>query len=153
MTAHRWITVLGAALFVSLALNLFFAGVIVGHRVAQGGGGLLLDGQMNPANVKLRMERVLSALPQKDAELVRGLFEAQRNDIAQRFRAFQEARKAIGAALKAQPFDSAAFTAAYEAMQARSQELQATIQGVIKAAIPQLSAEGRAAIVERRWRQ
>jgi len=148
MTARRWITALGAALVMSLALNLFFGGVIVGHRVGQGGG--LLDGQMNP---KLRMERVLSALPENDAKLVRGLFEAQRDDIARRFRALQESRKAIGAALRGQPFDPAAFAAAYEAMQARSQEVQAAIQGVIKTAIPQLSAEGRAAIAERRWRQ
>ena len=148
MTARRWITVLGAALVMSLALNLFFGGVIVGHRVGQDGG--LLDGQMNP---KLRMERVLSTLPKNDAKLVRGLFEAQHDDIAQRFRALQESRKAIGAVLRGRPFDPAAFAAAYEAMQARSQEMQAAIQGVIKTAIPQLSAEGRAAIAERRWRQ
>lgn len=152
MTVRRWITVLGAALVVSLALNLFLGGIIVGHRVNQGGGGLL-DGQATPANLKLRMERVLSVLPENDAKLVRGLFDAQHADIMQRFRALQESRKAIGAALKAQPFDPAAFATAYETMQARSQELQAAIQGVIKAAIPQLSAEGRAAILERRWRQ
>jgi uncharacterized membrane protein len=151
MTARRWITVLGAVLVVSLACNLFLGGVIVGHRINQGGG--LLEGQPTPANLKLRMERVLSVLPENDAKLVRGLFEAQREDLARRFRALQESRKAIGAALKAQPFDPAAFTTAYEAMQARSQEVQAAIQGVIKTAIPQLSAEGRAAILERRWRQ
>ena len=148
MTARRWITVLGTALVMSLALNLFFGGVIIGRRVGQGGG--LLDGQMNP---KLRMERVLSTLPENDAKLVRGLFEAQHDDIARRFRVLQESRKAIGATLRAQPFDPAAFAAAYEAMQARSQEMQAAIQGVIKTAIPQLSAAGRAAIAERRWRQ
>jgi uncharacterized membrane protein len=153
MTARRWITVLGAAFVVSLALNLFLGGVIVGHRVNQGGASGLLDGQATPANLKLRMERVLSVLPENDAKLVRGLFDAQHADIMERFRALQESRKAIGAALKAQPFDPAAFTTAYETMQARSQELQAAIQGVIKAAIPQLSAEGRAAILERRWRQ
>ena len=153
MTARRWITILGTALVVSLALNLFFGGVIVGRRVGQGGIGGLPDGPMNPANLKLRMERVFRALPEADANLMRSLFEAQRGDIAQRFQALQESRKAIGASLKAEPFDAAAFTAAYEAMQARSQELQAAIHGVIKVAIPQLSAAGRAAILERRWRQ
>ena len=152
MTARRWITVLGTALLVSLALNLFFGGVLVGHRFGQGGGGLP-DGPINPANLKLRMERVFRALPEGDAKMMRGLFEAERGDLAQRFQALQESRRAIGAALKAAPFDPAAFTAAYEAMQARSQELQAAIHGVIKAAIPQLSAEGRRVILERRWRQ
>ena len=152
MTVRRWITVLGAALVVSLALNFFFGGVIVGHRVNQGGGGLP-NGPINPANLMKRMEQVFRVLPDADAKMLRGLFEAERPEMAQRFQALQESRRAMGAALKAEPFDPAAFTAAYEAMQARSQELQAAIHGVIKAAIPQLSAEGRAVILERRWRQ
>jgi hypothetical protein len=151
MTRPRWITVLGAALVVSLALNLFFGGVIVGHRV--GGRGGDFDLQMTPAKLKLGLERVLRALPDNDAKVVRDLFAAQRADLTQRFQALQDARKAIGAALKAKPFDPAAFTSAYEAMQARSRELQDALHGVIKAAIPQLSAEGRAAIAQRRWRQ
>ena len=142
---------LGAALVVSLALNLFFGGVIVGHRFA--GRGADLDWQLTPARLKLGLERVLRALPDNDATVMRDLFEAQRADLTQRFQALQDARKEIGASLKAQPFDPAAFTAAYEAMQARSRELQDAIHAVIKAAIPQLSAEGRAAIRERRWRQ
>ena len=149
MTARRWITVLGGALVVSLALNLFFGGVVVGHRVGTGGD---FDWQLTPAKLKFGIERVTRTLPAADAKIMRDLFEAQKSDITQRFEALQESRKAIGAALKAEPFDAAAFTAAYEAMQARSQELQAAIHGVIKSAIPQLSAEGRRVIVERRWR-
>jgi uncharacterized membrane protein len=150
MTARRWFTILGAALVVSLALNLFFFGVIAGHRL---GGRGDVDWQLTPGRLKVGIERVLRALPDNDAEVVRELFEAQRTDITQRFLSLQDARQAIGAALKAEPFDAAAFTAAYEAMQARSQELQGAIHGVIKAAIPQLSAEGRTVIVERRWRK
>ena len=150
MSARRWFTVLGAALVVSLALNLFFFGVIAGHRLSGRGGPAW---QLTPDRLKVGIERVLRALPDNDAKIVRELFETQRPDITQRFLALQDARRAIGAALKAEPFDPAAFTAAYEAMQARSQELQAAIHGVIKAAIPQLSPEGRAVIVERRWRK
>ena len=150
MTARRWFTVLGAALVVSLALNLFFFGVITGHRLSGRGGP---DWQLTPDRLKVGIERVLRALPDNDAKIVRELFETQRPDITQRFLALQDARRAIGATLKAEPFDPAAFTAAYEAMQARSQELQGSIHGVIKAAIPQLSPEGRAVIVERRWRK
>jgi uncharacterized membrane protein len=146
MTARRWISMLGAALVVSLALNLFFGGIIVGHRLGQRGD---TDWQRLPA--RLKIERVLNALPENDAKVMRDLFEAQRADITQRFQALQSARRTIGAALKAAPFDPAAFATAYEAMQARSQDLQAAIHGVIKAAVPQLSAEGRAAILERRW--
>ncbi len=150
MTARRWITVLGVALVVSLGLNLFLVGIVAGRGFGPRGD---FDWQLTPAKLKLGVERVLRALPADDAKLMRSLFEAQRPDIAQRFEALQDARKAVGAALKAEPFDAAAFTAAYEAMQARSQELQAAIHGLIKAAIPQLSADGRAAVVERRWRK
>jgi uncharacterized membrane protein len=150
MTRPRWITILGAALVVSLALNVFFGGVIVGHRVAGRGD---FDWQMTPAKLRLGLERVLRALPDNDAKVLRDGFDAQRADLTQSFQALQDARKGIGAALKAKPFDPAAFTAAYEAMQARSRELQEALHGVIKAAIPQLSDEGRAVIAERRWRQ
>ena len=51
MTARRWITVLGAALVVSLALNLFFGGVIAGHRLGQRGQ---LVGDSPPIGVLLR---------------------------------------------------------------------------------------------------
>jgi uncharacterized membrane protein len=81
------------------------------------------------------------------------MFEAQRADIKERLAALREARRAVGAALKAEPFDAAAFTRAYETMQARNQEVQTAIHGVVKAAVPQLSEEGRAAIAERRWRR
>lgn len=150
MTARRWITVLGAALFVSLALNLFLGGVIAGRGVGHRGG---FDGQMTAANVKLAIERVSRVLPEADGDVMRGLFEERRADLKARFEALREARKAVGAALKAEPFDAATFSAAYETMQSRNQEVQAAIHGVIKAAVPQLSAEGRVAIAERRWRR
>lgn len=150
MTARRWITLLGTALLLSLGLNLFMGGLIAGRGLSTRGG---VDLQMSPANLKLGIQRVLEVLPPGDAEIMRGIFESERPDIRSRFVALNGARKAVGAALKAEPFDAAAFTAAYETMQARSQELQAAIHGVIEAAVPLLSAEGRAAIAERRWRK
>jgi Spy/CpxP family protein refolding chaperone len=149
MTTRRWFTVLGAALVVSLALNSSSSASSPVRLSGRGGP----DWQLTPDRLRVGIERVLRALPDNDATIVRELFETQRPDITQRFLALQDARRAIGATLKAEPFDPAAFTAAYEAMQARSQELQGSIHGVIKAAIPQLSPEGRAVIVERRWRK
>ena len=152
MTARRWITVLAVALLLSLGLNLFLGGAMAGRMFGQrsGGGGAL---EMTPANLKIGIERVLRVLPVADATIMRGMFEAQRGDLRQRFVALQRARKAVGEALRAESFDPAAFAAAYETMQARSQEVQAAVHGVIKAAVPQLSAEGRLAIAERRWRK
>lgn len=150
MTARRWITVLAVALLLSLGLNLFLGGAIAGRMFGQRSGGAL---EMTPANLKVGIERVLRVLPEADATVMRGMFEAQRGDLRQRFVALQRARKAVGEALRAEPFDAAAFAAAYETMQARSQEVQAAVHGVIKAAVPQMSAEARLAIAERRWRK
>lgn len=150
MTARRWITVLGAALLLSLGLNLFLGGLIAGRGVGQRGG---FDMQFTPGNLKVGIERVLRVLPEADATVMRGMFEAQRGDLRERFAALQTARRAVGQALRAEPFDAAVFTAAYETMQARSQEVQTAVHGVIMAAVPQMSAEGRLAIAERRWRK
>ncbi|MGE0119859.1 MAG: periplasmic heavy metal sensor [Dongiaceae bacterium] len=150
MTARRWITVLGGVLLVSLALNLFLGGIIAGRGLSQRGG---FDWQMTPAKLKLGLERVSRSLPSADAELLEASFESQRADITQRFQALQEARRTVGAALRAEPYDPTAFAAAYEAMQARSQGLQAAIHGVIKESVAQFSVEGRTAVAERRWRR
>jgi uncharacterized membrane protein len=148
MTARRWITTLGAVLLVSLALNLFLVGVIAGRGAGPGGGF-----DLTPRKLKVAIERVTRVLPEADATLLSDRFDAERTDLTQRFQALQDARKAVGAALKAEPYDAAAFTAAYETMQARSQDLQASIHAVLRTAIGQFSDEGREAIAEQRWRR
>jgi uncharacterized membrane protein len=148
MTARRWISILGGVLVVSLALNLFLVGVIAGRGVGAGGGF-----EFTPRKLKVAIERVTRVLPEADATLLRDRFEAQRADLTQRFQALQDARRAVGAALKAEPYDAAAFDVAYAAMQARSQELQASIHAVLKGSIGQFSEEGRRAVAERRWRR
>jgi uncharacterized membrane protein len=150
MTARRWITIFGAALVVSLALNLFLVGVIAGRGLGPRGR---FDFQMSPAKLEFAIGRVTRVLPATDAKLLEDTFAAQRADLTQRFQALQDARKAVGAALKAEPYDDAAFTAAYETMQARSQDLQASIHAVLRNSIGEFSDEGRRAIAERRWRR
>jgi uncharacterized membrane protein len=148
MTARRWISILGGVLIVSLALNFFLVGVIAGRGVGRGG-----DFDFTPRKLRVAIERVTRVLPDADATLLTDRFEAQRNDLTQRFLDLQEARRAVGAALKAEPYDAAAFDAAYAAMRERSQELQASIHAVLKSSIGEFSEEGRLAIAERRWRR
>jgi hypothetical protein len=146
MTARRWISILGGVLIVSLALNLFLVGVIAGRGVGQGGGF-----DLTPRKLKIAIERVTRVLPDADAALLTDRFEAQRAELTQRFLALQDARRAVGAALKAEPYDASTFDAAYAVMQERSQELQASIHAVLKSSLGQFSEEGRRAIAERRW--
>jgi len=149
VTPRRWFTLLGAALVVSLAVNFFLGGLVVGRGVGQGGG---IAWAAAPA-LRVGIERVLRALPDDDRKLMRSMFEDQRATIMQKLVAFREARKAVGQALKAEPFNPDAFAAAYQTMQDRNRDLQEAIHAVIKAAVPQLSPAGREAIAEGRWRQ
>ena len=149
MTPRRWFTVLGAALVLSLAVNFFLGGLVVGRGVGQGGG---MAWTAAPA-LRVGIERVLRTLPDDDRKLMRGMFEEQKGAIMQKLVAFREARKAVGQTLKAEPFNPDAFAAAYQTMQDRNRDLQEAIHAVIKAAVPRLSPAGREAIADGRWRQ
>lgn len=149
MTPRRWFTVLGAALVLSLAVNFFLGGLVLGRGVGQGGG---MAWASAPA-LRVGIERVLRTLPDGDRKLVRGMFEEQKDAIMQKLVAFREARRGVAQALKAVPFDPDAFAAAYQTMQDRNRDLQEAIHAVIKAAVPQLSPAGREAMAEGRWRQ
>jgi len=150
MTARRWFTVLGTVLVLSLAVNFFLGGLIVGRGFGQGGG---MAWALSAPGLKVGIERVLRTLPDDDRKLMRGMFDQQKDTIMQKFVAFRDARRAVGQALKAAPFDPDAFAAAYQTMQDRNRELQEAIHAVIKTAVPQLSVAGREAIAEGRWRQ
>jgi uncharacterized membrane protein len=150
MTPRRWFTVLGAAMVLSLAVNFFLGGLIVGRGVGQGGG---VAWALPAPGLKVGIERVLRTLPDDDRKLMRGILDEQKDAIMQKFVAFRDARRTVGQALKAAPFDPDAFAAAYQTMQDRNRELQEAIHAVIKKAVPQLSPAGREAIAEARWRQ
>ena len=149
MTPRRWFTVLGAALVLSLAVNFFLGGLVLGRGVGQGGG---MAWASAPA-LRVGIERVLRTLPDGDRRLMRGMFEEQKDAIMQKLVAFREARRGVAQALKAVPFNPDAFAAAYQTMQDRNRDLQEAIHAVIKAAVPQLSPAGREAMAEGRWRQ
>jgi uncharacterized membrane protein len=148
MTQSRWIAVLSAALFVSLALNIFVAGWVAGHGIGRPGG----PGMMSEGGIRLGMQRVLRVLPPDDRKLMEGLFEARRSAIRGAFEALREAREAVGDTLRAEPFDQAAFERAYAEMRRRSAEIQESIHDVIMAAAPRLSPTGRRELAEARWR-
>lgn len=149
MTPRRWIVGLAGALVVSLGLNLFAGGLLFGRHLAGGPVGGMLTGE----GIKVGIERLLRALPDADRELVRRRFEGQRADIRQKVLALADARRSVGAALRADPFDAAAFAAAYETMQSASRAVQDAIHAVVKQAAAELSPAGRTAIAEARWRR
>ena len=146
MTQSRWITALSVALFISLALNIFVAGWVAGHRMGPPGG-------MGEAGIRIGIQRVLRFLPPDDKPVVEAMFEAERPNIRGQFQALREARKKVADILRAPDFDQAAFESAYGEMRQRSADVQNAIHALIVAAVPKLSPAGRRALADARWRE
>lgn len=142
MTARRWITILGALLLLSLAVNLFIGGVILGRGVGGVGEG----------GFRVGIERIMRALPDSDREAMQAVLDRRRDELQQRFIDFRAARRAAGELLRADAFDAAAFAAAEQDAREKSFALQNAVRDLVMEAVPRLSPEGRAALAKAPWR-
>src|SRR5262249_25464491 len=104
-------------LVVSLALNLFFVSAVVVDAFSpdgwtrsffgpRGGRGPGLPGLPNPTELR-------AALPEQDRAVLDRTIEAHRPQFRERFQGIGEARDAVAAAIKAEPFDPAKLEAAF----------------------------------------
>lgn len=135
---RRW---LGAALVASLALNLFFAGLLAGGPLFRGGPP---DG--SPAAERLMPSPRLFAEvlgSERGREVLREM-RAQAPDLRSRFRAMRETRLAVAAAMRAEPYDAAAVRSALEDMRAAHLELTRTIQTPLVGALERMTVQERA---------
>jgi uncharacterized membrane protein len=142
MTSRRWIAVLAAALFVSLAGNLFLGGAMLGRG---------LQGPPE-AGIRLGMVRILKSLPDADREIVKSLLEPRRAGFRRQVAAFRDARRAAGDILRAEPFDAAAYAAAEAEARRQGAAIQDSLRALLAEAAPRLSPEGRAALAKATWR-
>jgi uncharacterized membrane protein len=148
MTLARWLTVTAIALVVSLGLNLFLGGVMLGRGFGQSADGWGLGEH----GVRVNIERILKALPDADRRIARARFADRREAIAGKFAALREARRAVGAAMGAEPFEAAVLATAFATVRERTGDVQASLQAIVVEVAPELSPEARAIIAEGRWR-
>lgn len=135
-------TAILVALVLSVCLNVFVAGVVIGRvsaggrpPLAQGGGG--------------GFERFIATVPEEARPVVRQTLREHRPRIQERFLALRNARQDVAAIVGAEPFDRPAFEAAMATVRTRSKEMEAEMHGVIAEALAQLPAELRAQMAER----
>jgi uncharacterized membrane protein len=134
--SSRWL------LLGSLALNLFFIGIAIALAVRA----------PPPRNwdpdVFVRMERLATALPPADGNVLRSQMNDNHGAIAQAQTKYHAARNAIRETLRQQPFDPNVMRTAIANAQAARQVYYQTIQGVFATAAINMSPAGRKALAD-----
>jgi uncharacterized membrane protein len=134
--SSRWL------LLGSMALNLFFVGVVVAVAVRA---------PASPSwdrNVFVRIERVAATLPPSDADLLRGQITNNRGAIEDAQNKYRAAQDVIRESLRQDPFDAEAMRAAMAKTRAARQTFDQVIQGVFAGAAAQMSSTGRHALAD-----
>ncbi len=134
------------ALFVSLIVNLFLGGLMVGRW-------------LDPHRPHHRMERTTAegaapgwmhrALGPEGAPALERAWQAHAKEIKPLRDEMRRSREAVTAALEAEPFDRQAYTDALAAMRSEMGEFYTAINAVMVDVVSQLTPEQRRAVVER----
>ena len=148
--SRRLLSLIGVVLLVSLGLNLFLGGLLLGRDV---GGGLPLRPGLAGGGMRAALEQLLKELPPDDRATMRGAFEGHRADIVDRVQALRQARQQVARLLKADSFDAPAAAAAMQTVRERTNALQEAMQAVVLQTAPQLSPAGRATLAAPRWQR
>jgi uncharacterized membrane protein len=133
--SSRWL------LLGSLALNLFFIGVVAALAIRSPAPAWDRD-------VFVRVERIASTLPPADAEILRSRIKASRADIEAAQTKHRAAQDIIRAALRAQPFDAEALRTAMVNSRVARQAFDQTIQAMFADSAAQMSQAGREALAD-----
>jgi len=145
---------LAAALVLSLAVNTFFVGLVVGGKATSdrwaerlgvempfGGPG----GHHRPP-VDLDPRSFTRMLPESAREDARVVLEARREEVRELFRSAGEARASTFEAMRAEPFDPEALTEALSASRAADEAASAALHSMMVEIVSQMNAEDRAQI-------
>ncbi len=144
---------LGAALFVSLGVNLFLGGLMVGDWMRSRalatpatitGVGDAPPGEASPRGA---LQRMLAAVPDAQRPDVERRLAAQRHDIQRAARQMREARERVARLMAADRFDRGEIERAHAEQREHAQAVQVAIQKAMIEAIADLPPETRRAIV------
>ncbi len=156
----RWRTPL---LILSLALNLFLGGLLIGGWIAgrPPGGDSMIDGPMSDGPIQglagdrpgsaqstPGLHRLIGALSPEARPEARRVFQEHRRELRTGIIALAESRRRVAAALSAEPFDPASLAAAFEELRHRTGAVQAGIHdGLVELSV-RLNPEDRRRLVE-----
>ncbi len=147
MNVSRRMLASGAViLFLSLAVNLFMAGVFAGrmmrHSPPPGVG---------PENVRqFSLERIAEDLPPEAKKELRQNMQGQRRSLMDRQQALRTAHQNLARILGAETFDQMAATDAFAAMRQQQVQMQKMAQDALIAAASRMPAENRQRLIGRK---
>ena len=145
----KWL--IGVAV-VSLCVNLFLVGLMAGNwmygpRFAHGGPG-------GPDGPRHGVDAMIAGLPEDLRPLIKQKFEAAKPQFQAQREKIHAARDKVAAAAQADPFDPAAFDAAFTELQDAFDGMGAAAHQTVREILPQISAEQRKQLVStwsKRW--
>lgn len=143
MTTNK---VLAALLLVSVIGNLLLGGFVVGRwsMGGHGGPGMMHSGQWGERHSGLA--RVIK--DDESRKKLKTLWRDGRDQVRPHMQATAKSRKALNAALSAEPYDREAFKVALDGMRDEMGGIMDEVHGVLLNAADQLSAEERQAIAQ-----
>lgn len=135
-------------LLLSLALNLFFLGLLSAGPVKH----LFHHPQravLEPSRTAAeRIDRLAATLPAADADRLRAAFHTRGTTLESAHAAYRKAQESIRTALRAQPFDVSTLRAAMTDLRAARQSLDTVLQDVIATAATEMTPAGRDKLAE-----
>jgi len=140
----KWVLL---ALVVSLGLNLFVGGLVVGGRFHHPPPGAFLHERhvdaKNEPRVFLFVNRMARELPPDERRNFMTVVNGYRGELTEADRNLRDARKRVREAMAAEPFDRAALENAFADVRVRFDDLQKVLHGALADAASRLPPDAR----------
>lgn len=132
-------------LAVSVALNLFLAGVMIAWHLRSPP-----PPPQGPWFDRM-VQRMSTNLPAPDREILLSSYQARRSELARLDKEVQASREKVSAAMRSEPYDPAALEQAMAASREVREPVVATVEQAVAEAAARMSPEGRAKLAD--WRK
>jgi len=147
MTKTKLIWVLGALLFLSLSINFFVAGLVIGGKTSGRSNSMGEVTSSNQGSAYMEAEKYLKEnLSEDDKKILRNTMKGIRGDLKEKKADLENAREAMKEAMHAKPFDEQALEQAQKNEREKKVEMLRLMSDVRKEAAAKMSPEGRKAL-------
>jgi uncharacterized membrane protein len=133
-------------LLISLVVNLFFVGIIGAMAVHSYLASEPITQSRRTAEA--RIDRIAATLPAADAAILRAKFDSERSSAEAAHAASERSLEQVRTALRAEPFDASALTAAMADARSERVALDQVLHEIIAAGAAQMSSEGRSRLAD-----
>lgn len=139
--AHRWVK---AALFVSLALNLFLGGLVVGRFIQAPWGPFAGRPDIG---LDMIVDRLVAGMSETDQRVVKGAVDKHRVAIITKLEAARAAKAHVKDTLRAEQLTSETLQSSLADVATTSDAARAEVMSLMLEIVPALSPDGRKKVV------